>query len=239
MSNKNIYDIIISEEVARQDGNGSNISGGPQLVVTIDAATSVPVNDPLQDPITVTSTVKNMPLGWEVDVASHIIEIVTYANPPIFSTPSSNATAVYVDITGSTIPPPAPGQVKQYSSQITLLETGTTNVVVLNSIPVTILAVASLFYGFSNIPPTNTGLLTPTINTTFNVASNGVAQNFYISIPDTQVQPVAIRDEHGLVSNILDYPIQVGLIADYITYMYQWPIKLTGNYTHTFTLIYS
>ena len=70
------------------------------------------------------------------------------------------------------------------------------------------------------------------------ISSNNLFEDFYIAIPSSAAQPVAIADEHGLISEITEYPISVGAIANFTVYKYKWPIKLTGGYLHIFTLIY-
>ena len=239
MSNKNIYDIVISEEVARRDtGSSTAPQGGPQLILTMDTSATMPIGAALQNPINVTSSIKNMPLGWEVQPSSHVIEVLTYGNPSLGFT-GSNATETYADPTNTTLPPSSAVVVKDYSSTVTIFETGVpTNILVLTSLPLTVTAVAAIYYGFLNTIPVSNSQLSSTISPTFYVASNGVYQDFYISVP-AGTEPAAIKDEHGLISDISEYEIQIGAIASYTLYKYKWPIKFVGNYGHAFTLIYS
>lgn len=244
MSNTNIYDIVISEEVARQDGLGETLpGGGPKLIISMDASTTMSVNTPIQNPINVTSSIQNMPLGWEVATDSHVIYVETYGGPPVGTTPSSNISETFVDSTGSLPAPTAVGVVvKEYYSQVIIYELANpSNTLVLPTSPnnIRLQTASSVYYGLLNADPTAVSQLTPTVSDTFSVPSNNAYQGLYISVPNTEAQPVAIKDEHGLISNISDYPIVAGLIPNYNTYKYQWPVKLTGNYTHTFTLIYS
>ena len=243
MSNNNIYDIAISELIAREDGNGSGGgSGVTALSISMDAPFLLPLSTAVPNPITVTSQLSVVPSDWEIIPSSHTIYInLNGGFLPLIS--GSSQTQVGTDGNGGITGPTPNEVVREYYSEISLREIAVpSNIVVYTSNTIQILTQNSIYYGFAAVPPTGTGGLPDAVlvgNTILKVPSNNAFDQFYIAVPTAEAQPVAIADEHGLITKIDEYPELVGAITDFTTYNYKWPIKFTGNYLHTFTLIYS
>jgi len=243
MANDNIYDIILSEEVAREDAGGSGGGSSTELRIQMNTSSLIALSVPIPNPIIVTSDISGIPDLWEIVPDSHTI---------------------YFDLGGGFVAQPGAGSLEQqinndsnngtssavpgtierrYFSEIKIREIAVpTNEATYTSEILLITTIESIFYGFLSTVPSDPADLSGSVLSNVDVlavASNNAFEDFYIVFPNTLHPPLAIADEHGIISNITDYPIQVGAMPNFITYKFKWPIIFTGEYLHKFTLIYS
>lgn len=245
MANDNIYDIILSEEVARKDsGSGLGGDGQTKLNIQMNTPALIALNVPIPNPIEIVSDIINMPNLWEITPNSHTIYFDLgggfVAQPGAGSLIIQTNTDANGGTSGS-----APGTIeRKYFSEIKIREIATpSNELTYVSDILSITTVTSIYYGFSATDPVTTGDLSNSVlsvSDILSVASNNSFENFYILVPDT-LTVMAIADEHGLITDILEWTPTVlpPVIPGFITYKFKWPIKFTGGYLHNFTLIYS
>ena len=244
MASDNIYDIAISELIARDSIGGSgNGSITESIETTIDTGPLIALDAIVPNPIKVTSVITNILDGWEIVVNSHKIFFSSFGGS-FLQLLQGSSMLVEGDDTNNGITGTSAGQnVREYYSEITLEETASPgNFRSITSLTIGITTVKSIYFGFNNVVPGDTADLSNSVlSGTFElkIISNFSLEDFYIAIPSNEAQPFAVADEHGLISEITEYPIIGGAILNFTLYRYKWTIELTGSYLHTFTLIYS
>ena len=256
MANDNIYDIIISEEVARLDG-GTAGDGSPTVVtllISMDANPLIASGTSLPNPITVASAITTLPTDWEVVPASNQIyfDLMIGGGWELQPSTGTDEFQTAEDTNGGTAGAKDNVERMYYSTIVVRERANPTNTLIINSEVLKITAVTTIYYGFfadtSGLPTnivdldesvlSSEAILPIDSNNVLPVPAPGVGEWLYIAILTGDPQPLAIKDEHGLISHISDWSLSNSILG-YSVYQSPYLTELSGAYVHTFTLIYS
>jgi hypothetical protein len=229
----NIYDLIISELILRDDSSSVLNQGAPYLsLVSSLSGNTVPEN--FNGSAFFTSTVNNIPSGYGVKLNTHVISYPTLDPPDSgSSTPFSGSTiTVILGAVGSTF---------TVLSTVTLehlIDPIANPDIILNG-SFTITSVLPIYYGVKtlSLPPNNSSLSEISSATNqFTLTSTSLGR-LYIGIPIANGPMVSITDYNGLVltqsSNFTSY-----VVGSYNYYVLNYDTIFLGSNQKIFTINY-
>lgn len=214
---KNIYDYIISELVYRTSTISSLNS--PYLEISSD----LPFNDKapftLNTNVIFTSTLKNIPTGYNIKANTHIISY------PIAVTPDQGSTSSLV---GSTVPIifSSIGDTFTVNVTITLEKPSLPDIVITGTF--TISAIGAIYFG---LRPVNNNFVLPGLASTTSLEINqkiyltpSVNNYLYIVFPNGGNLPIFFRDQNGLIISVSDFTATV--LGSYTYLVLNWSTSI-------------
>lgn len=226
----NIYDLVISELILKGTGSAGGVSTAKLVISSTLGATTVQEN--FNGPVAFTSSVENMPTGYTVQAASHVI------NYP-GGTPSTSSTGNEEEITGPSITVilGAVGSTYEVTSTVILEKAGEADITLNGSLTIT--SVLPTYYGVKAFEalPTLTALTEMSSDSTSFTLTSSSEGRLFVAVPTAQAPITSIVTPSGLFIDVDEFTSTVS--GSHTIYQLGYDTILTGSNNKTFNINFS